>query len=263
MIIDAHTHVWPDAIAERALTANRLPGLQAVGNGKASSLAAEMEAKGVDHSLALGVAGAAKNVDRTNEFIASLNGETFTPFGTVHVDLPVEENLASLRRHGLRGVKVHPLFQNYGLMHERLWELFEAFGDEIGVIVHVGAGGSGAVNELSTPRMLREIVRAFPQLRLVACHFGGYHMLAEAEQELRGLDVVLETSWPPALSEVDPATVRRLITRHGVERIVFGSDWPMTDPAKEIAAIRALNLGDDAESAVLGGNLARVLRLDV
>lgn len=263
MIIDAHTHIWPDALAERALTANRLPGLQPIGDGKAGSLKADMAAKGIRHSVALGVAGAAKHVHSTNEFITSLDRETFTPFGTVHVGLSVEENLASLRRNNLRGVKVHPLFQSYGLMHERLWELFEAFGDEIGVIVHVGAGGTGAVNELSTPKMLHQIVRTFPKLRLVACHFGGYHMLAEAEQELRGLNVVLETSWPPALSEVDPATVRRLITRHGAERIVFGSDWPMTDPAREIAAIRALNLGDDAEAAVLGGNLARVLQLGI
>lgn len=263
MIIDAHTHVWPDALAEKALTANRLPGLSPIGDGKAGTLASGMAERGIGHSVALGVAGAGRHVDRTNEFVASLDRGTFTPFGSVHVDLPVEENLASLRRHGIHGVKVHPLFQGYGLRHERLWELFEAFGDEIGVIVHVGAGGSGVVNDLSTPRMLREIVRAFPSLRLVACHFGGYHMLTEAEDELWDLDVVLETSWPPSVAHVDPSTVRRLISRHGTDRIVFGSDWPMTDPASEIDAIRALDLGDDAESAILGGNLRRVLRLPV
>lgn len=263
MIIDAHTHVWPDALAEKALTANRLPGLTAVSDGKASTLATEMAARGIGHSMALGVAGAAKHVDRTNEFVASLDRTTFTPFGTVHVDSSVEENLASLRRHGISGVKVHPLFQGFGLMHERLWEIFEAFGDEIGVIVHVGAGGSGEVNSLSTPSMVRKIVETFPRLRLVVCHFGGYHMLAEAEEELRGLDVVLETSWPPSLAKVDPTTVRRIISRHGPERVVFGSDWPMTDPAEEIAAIRALGLGDDAEAAILGANLARVMRLPV
>lgn len=261
MIIDAHTHVWPDALADRALAANRLPGLTAVGDGKAGTLAAGMASRGIDHSVALGVAGAGKHVETTNRFVAALDQEIFTPFGTVHVDLSVEENLASLRRHGIRGVKVHPLFQGYGLMHPRLWELFEAFGDDFGVIVHVGAGGSGAVNELSTPRMLREIVRTFPSLRLVACHFGGYHMLAEAEEQLRGLDVVLETSWPPALAGVDPETVRRLIGQHGTDRVVFGSDWPMTDPGKEIEAIRGLGLGEDAEAAILGGNLKRVLRL--
>lgn len=263
MIIDAHTHVWPDALADKALAANALPGLTAVGDGKAGTLAGQMPGTGVDHSIALGVASTGRHVDRTNEFVASLDRGTFTPFGSVHVDLSVEENLASLHRHGIRGVKVHPLFQNVSLENERLWELFEAFGSDIAVITHVGAGGSGHVNELSTPRMLRDIIRTFPQLRLVACHFGGYHMLHEAEEELRGLPVVLETSWPPALAQVDPSTVRRLISKHGAERVVFGSDWPMTDPGAEINAIRALGLGEETERKILGGNLARVLQLDV
>lgn len=263
MIIDAHTHVWPDALANKALTTNKLPGLSAVSDGKAGTLADEMTRNGVEHSIALGVAGTARHVDRTNEFVASLDRTKFTPFGSVHVDLSVEENINSLRRHGIRGVKVHPLFQNVSLMNERLWELFEAFDEDIAVITHVGAGGSGQVNSLSTPRMLREIVRTFPRLRLVACHFGGYHMLQEAEEELRGLPIVLETSWPPALARIDPSTVRRLISRHGAERVVFGSDWPMTSPDEEIDAIRKLNLGHEAEKAVLGENLERVLQLDV
>src|SRR5690606_3517692 len=43
------------------------------------------------------------------------------------------------------------------------------------------------------------------------------------------------------------------------ERIVFGSDWPMADPAAEIAAIDALGLTDGETKSVLGGTLARVL----
>jgi predicted TIM-barrel fold metal-dependent hydrolase len=261
VIIDSHTHVWPDALAGQALSANRLPGLTARSDGTAGTLAGEMVTAGVDRSVALGVAGAPRHVDRVNAFMASLDSTRFIPFGTVHTGLSVEDNLASLRRHGIRGVKVHPLFQGFGLEDRRLWELFEAFGDDIAVITHVGAGGSDAVNALSTPAMLRRVIRAFPRLRLVACHFGGYHMLDEAEEALRDLPVVVETSWPPALATLDPARIRRLITRHGAERVVFGSDWPMTDPAAEIAAVRALDLGADAEAAILGGNLARLLRL--
>jgi hypothetical protein len=44
--------------------------------------------------------------------------------------------------------------------------------------------------------------------------------------------------------------------------VVFGSDWPMADPAAEIAAVRALGLDPAAEQAILGDNLARLLGLD-
>ncbi|HJY24232.1 MAG TPA: amidohydrolase family protein, partial [Actinomycetes bacterium] len=60
----------------------------------------------------------------------------------------------------------------------------------------------------------------------------------------------------------DPARIRAIIEKHGADRVVFGSDWPMTEPAAEIAAIRNLGLNADDEAGVLGGNLARLLKLD-
>jgi uncharacterized protein len=260
MIIDAHTHVWPDKIAQQALQ-GRVPGLEPRADGTVRGLDEGMRDSGVDISVCLGVADAARHVDRVNQFIASLESDRHVGFGTVHVDLPVEDNLASLRRHGLRGVKLHPLFQRFALDDRRLWEMLEAFGSEIAVITHVGEGGDADTNRLASPAMIADIARTFPDLRLVACHFGGYRILDEAEETLAGVDVVLETSWPPSLTRLAPDRVRRLIRRHGAERIVFGSDWPMTDPADEIAAVRALGLSDDETEAVLGGNLARLISL--
>jgi predicted TIM-barrel fold metal-dependent hydrolase len=262
VIIDAHTHVWPDRIAELALGGNSLPGLEARGDGTVGGLMGDMGGSGVDVSCCLAIANQARHVDRVNEFAAGLAAPARLPFGTVHVDLSAEENLASLRRHGITRVKIHPLFQGYALDDPRLWEMFEAFGDEIAVITHVGEGGDPASNALSSPSMIRDIANTFPNLRLMACHFGGYKILDDAEEMLAGADVVLETSWPPSLATIRPERVRALIKKHGAERVVFGSDWPMTSPAEEIAAIEALGLGDEDTKLVLGGTIARLLDLE-
>jgi len=261
MIIDAHTHIWPDKIARLALEGNPVPGLVARGDGTVGGLMTDMQDSGVDVSCCLAIANEARQVDRVNEFAASLASEQRIPFGTVHVGLTVEENVALLKKHGITRVKIHPLFQNYGLDHPRLWEMFEAFGSDIAVITHVGEGGDAYRNSLSNPRMIRDIARQFPDLRLMACHFGGYKILDDAEEMLDGADVVLETSWPPTLATLRPERVRRLIKSHGVERVVFGSDWPMTSPAEEIGAIGALGLTDDETKQVLGGTLHRLLGL--
>ena len=110
--------------------------------------------------------------------------------------------------------------------------------------------------------MIRDIAARFPALRLMACHFGGYKLLDDAEEVLSGVDVILETSWPPTLTSLRPERVRDLIRKHGAERIVFGSDWPMTSPVEEIRAIEALGLNDDETKSVLGGTLAGVLGID-
>jgi len=261
MIIDAHAHVWPDQIAGAALAGNRVPGLVARGDGTVDGLTADMGRSGVELSCCLGIANQARHVDRVNEFVAGLTSEQRFGFGTVHVDLSVEDNLASLRRHGVRAVKLHPLFQDFALDDRRLWDIFDAFGSDVAVITHVGEGGDAHTNSLSSPAMIRDIARQFPDLRLMACHFGGYKLLDDAEEMLSGADVVLETSWPPSLTTLRPERVKRLIQRHGAERVVFGSDWPMTSPQEEIAAIEALGLTDDETKLVLGGTMARLLDL--
>jgi predicted TIM-barrel fold metal-dependent hydrolase len=260
MIVDAHTHIWPDKIAALALGGNRVPGLEARGDGTVGGLISDMRTSGVDMSCCLAIANEARHVDRVNEFVAGIASETRIPFGTVHVELPVDENIASLERHGIKAVKLHPLFQKFALDDGRLWEILEAFGSDYAVITHVGAGGDAYTNSLSSPAMIRDIVRQFPGLRLIACHFGGYKLLDDAQEMLSGADVVLETSWPPSLATLQPDRVRRLIRDHGAERVIFGSDWPMTSPTEELHAIEALGLTDDETKAVLGETLVSVLR---
>ncbi|GAA3938339.1 amidohydrolase family protein [Microbacterium soli] len=261
MIIDAHTHVWPDRIADRALSGNPVPGLSARGDGTVGGLELSMRGSDVDVSCCLGIANEARHVDRVNEFVAGLASPTRLGFGTVHVDLTVDENMASLERHGITAVKLHPLFQRFALDDRRLWDILDAFGEDIAVITHVGAGGDAFTDSLSSPSMIADIAKQFPRLRLIACHFGGYRILDHAEEMLAGADIVLETSWPPALSTLRPERVRALIRKHGASRIVFGSDWPMADPAAEIATIRSLGLTDEETELVLGGTMARMLRL--
>lgn len=264
MIIDAHTHVWPDRIAEIALSSSvdKLDNLAARGDGTVSGLMEDMSTSGVDMSCCLGIANEARHVDSVNRFVSDLTSETRFGFGTVHVDLSVEDNLASLERHGVRAVKIHPLYQGFALDDPRLWSILEALGEDYAVITHVGEGGSPEANRLSSPAMIRDIARQFPGLRLMACHFGGYKILDDAEEMLAGADVVLETSWPPSLATLRPERVRDLIRKHGAERVVFGSDWPMTSPAEEIRAISGLGLSDDETKQVLGDTLARVLGID-
>ena len=63
------------------------------------------------------------------------------------------------------------------------------------------------------------------------------------------------------MARLAPERVRAIIGRHGADRVVFGSDWPMADPAAEIAAIRSLGLSDEATEGILGGNFARLMGL--
>jgi predicted TIM-barrel fold metal-dependent hydrolase len=261
MIVDAHCHVWPDHIAPKVLQ-SRPVGLDARHDGTLDGLRRTMDDAGIDRALTLGIANVAKNVARTNEFIGSVDRSRFVPFGTVHPALSDEDNLKHLLDNGIPGVKLHPLFQDLSLGDPRVVDLMRALAASgIVVITHAGSGGDAAANERGAPHHLRALIDAVPELTLIACHFGGYHRLDEAEQTVVGSRVYLETSWPPTTGDLDRGRIRALIARHGADRVVYGSDWPMTDPATEIAAVKALGLAPDDEAKVLGGNLANLLGL--
>lgn len=259
MIIDAHVHVWPDHIAA-AVVAARPSGLTAMFDGTLAGITQTMRDAGVDKAMTLGVAGKASTVARTNEFIGSVPRDRFIPFGTVHPELSIEENLRHLRENDIHGVKLHPLFQALSLSDPRVIELVGALADaDIVIITHVGAGGDAQANERGAPRHVRRLVDLYPNLKLIACHFGGYHRLDEAQEQLVGSNAFLETSWPPTVADVDKDRIRGIVAAHGADRIVFGSDWPMANPAAEINAIRDLELGTEIETGILGHNLARLL----
>ncbi|MDT9591631.1 amidohydrolase family protein [Nocardioides zeae] len=261
MIIDCHLHVWPDHIAH-AMQAQRPAGMKLRFDGTLDGLLRTMDESGIDKGLALGVGIKASVVAKTNEFIGSVPRDRLVPFGTVHPDLSVEENLRHLRDNGIVGVKLHPLFQTVSLADPKVHEILSALGDEgMPVVTHVGAGADEEANERGAPALLRKLADSIPHLQLIACHYGGYHRLEEAEQHVVGSRVTLETSWPPTMAELEPEKVRDLIRAHGADRVVYGSDWPMADPAAEIAAIRNLGLTPEEEAGILGGNLARILGL--
>ena len=259
MIIDFHNHVWPDAIAPRALGGN-IPGMDLFGDGTVAGLAAAQDEAGVDRSVCLTVANTPAQLASANRFAGSLDRSRFIPFGTIHPLVSPEENLAHLRDNNVAGVKLHPVFQGFSLDSPALFDTLAALEGEFCVITHVGDGGGGD-GTTCTPQMVAKIATTFPRLSLVACHFGGYHFLDQAHEALADIPIMIDTSWPPSLATLDPELVRATIRRHGAEQVLFASDWPTAKPAAEIAAIRNLGVNDDETTLILGANAQRLLGL--
>src|SRR6185437_9003569 len=136
MIIDGHVHVWPDRIAERAL-ATPVEGLHRFGTGKVEDAVRVYEEAGIDHAVCLAVADTPERLEAADRFVGTLESDRLIGFGSVHPDRSPEDHVQLLREYGLRGVKVHPLFQGYSLDDPKLWEVFAALEGEFAVVAHV------------------------------------------------------------------------------------------------------------------------------
>ena len=103
-------------------------------------------------------------------------------------------------------MKLHPLFQDLSLADPRVIEILQAVLADAGitVITHAGRVATAEANDRGSPAALRARSTRCPTLRLIACHFGGYHRLDEAEELVVGSRAYLETSWPPRLGGPRP-----------------------------------------------------------
>ena len=256
--LDFHTHIFPERIAPRAVASlGELYHAQPAGEATAAGLTAAMDAAGVTRSVLLPVATRPDQVRSINRWVCGLSRERFEPFGAVHPDCPdLEAELAYLRDQGVRGVKLQPHFQGYELAEASTLRMMGQLADMI-VVIHAGQEMSPIPRVPTTPEALRALHERFPQHRLVVAHLGGFQMWSQAEEFLLGADVYLDLSF--TFGHLDDATIARLVTGHGVGRVLFGSDYPWALPAYARAGVERLGLPPADAQSILAGNARRLL----
>lgn len=243
-IFDIHTHVYPDAIAQKATDSVRdFYGIGGAGmNGTVDMLLKQGAEAGIRRYLILPVAVNPNRVHSINDFIVQqlqLHQE-FVGFGTVHAAMDglmdETERILSL---GLRGIKMHPDTQAFSIDDPRLFPVYEHIQGRIPVILHMGDHRY----DYSQPAKLRRVLELFPRLQAIAAHFGGYSMYEEAYTQLHDKDCIFDVS--SSLMFMPKGEAERYINLYGAERMAYGTDYPLWDPVKEVKRFFQLELTDE------------------
>ena len=162
--------------------------------------------------------------------------------------------------HGIKGVKFHPNYQDFSVDDPKLFPLYEGLF-EAGLITlfHAGVDLWYPDSNRGQPRQFDRLLTMFPGAIIIAAHMGGFRSWDEVETNLVGKEIYFDTAY--SFEELGAERMARLIKSHGVEKILFGTDAPWTDPKEEIARIRSLDLTEEEISNILGENARRLLRL--
>jgi predicted TIM-barrel fold metal-dependent hydrolase len=265
MIIDIHTHIFPDKIADKVLeNTDRSLGLNSKSGGMLTDLKNQMEVAGVDVAFVLAVSPNADLVVKTNDWLLGVQDEKVKFLGTIHPDLSGwESELSRLKTAGVLGIKFNALLQQIRPDDVRMFSIYEKMAElDMVALFHSGASykdRNQLENVLATPQRIAQVNDQFPKLKMIVAHFGGNHMLAEVESHLLGRDVFLDTSYTPDVFELDKNRIARLIRTHGVEKILFGTDFPWETPERGISFIRTLGFTQDEENRILGLNAAQLM----
>ena len=264
MIIDIHTHAFPDALAEKIIPVmSKGAGVPAHTDGTIRGLTAALTRAGVAIGVLQPVATRPGQSRKINEWTISVLSDTIMAFGSIHPDDPdIPGVIAYLKDHGIRGVKLHPDYQQFMTDAPRAFALYERlFKENMAVLFHAGVdiGLPGPVH--CTPPMLAAVIDRFPEATIIAAHFGGYQCWDEVEEYLIGAPLYLDTAY--TLPELSPARMVDMSRRHGIDRIIFGTDSPWRDIAGEVEAISRAGFSPEELEKILWENAARILGLPV
>ena len=261
MIIDFHTHAFPQKIAESAIAALKASSkVPAYRQGTAESLVASMRSAGIDRSVLLPIATKPSQVVSVNRFAAEWNGKQgLLSFGSVHPEYPDwREALHQIKAMGLYGVKFHPDFQGCFIDDPHMIEILqEAASLGLMIVIHAGMDPSFPEVHHATPERIARAMKQMPRgTVLVAAHCGGFGYLDDAEKYLVGTQVYLDTS---LLGHYPQEQVLRILRNHEPERLLFASDTPWDDQKEALQRFCELPLEQELKKKVLGENAARLL----
>jgi predicted TIM-barrel fold metal-dependent hydrolase len=255
-LIDAHCHIYPTKVAAKAVESiARFYNLKMrTSRGTAEDLLEHMETGGIERALVHSVAIKPATVTAINDFIAEqqqLHPE-FVCFATMHQDFEdMEAEVERCISLGLKGFKLHPDSQGVTADDPRLMRLYELIEGRLPLILHCGDYRW----DFSHPWRIRDILHTFPHLVLNAAHFGGWSLYDLAIEYLENESCFMDISSSSVY--LGPRRVRELIDIYGAERIMFGSDFPMWDPAEEVERFEALELGSKEQELLAWRNAER------
>ena len=280
MIIDFHTHIFPDKISAAVIDKlSRTSRTKYFSDGTLDGLKKSMFAAQIDLSIILPVATNKNQVEKINSSAAALNekfsGEGVFSFASIHPDCDdYREELSRVKNHGLKGIKIHPVYQDTNLDDTKYMRILDRAAElNLIVVTHAGLdiGFPGVVR--CSPQMIKRVVETVGDFKFVAAHMGGWKNWDDVLKILSGTKIFIDTAFSTGkiiprndfvwdaddLKLLDAAQFMTFAKIFGADRILFGTDSPWTSPKVSIEFIKNLPLADVDKDKILGLNAKKIL----
>lgn len=262
MLIDFHIHAFPDNLAERAVgSLAEKSGFHPVTDGTISNTREKMKKWGIDYGIVLNIATNPKQQTKVNLFAKDSNKDNIISFGSVN---PFSSDalceLDRIKEYGLKGIKLHPEYQEYDIDNEMVYPIYKKASDLGLIMVFHGGKDVAYPNSLRAhPKAIRKFADDFKSAKIVIAHYGGYRLYDEVLEHLAGSHVYIDTSCD--IGTITPEKAKEIIKAHGADKVLFGSDCPWQDPGKAIEFINSLGLSDEEKDAIFYKNALNLLKL--
>ena len=279
-IIDFHTHTFEEYIVDKALdklshSANVISYIE----GTDAALHKSNEEDNIALSVSLPVATKIMQSDKINAKNVKKNGRTddtgLLYFAAIHPeDSNISARLSNIKAAGFKGIKIHPVFQDAYINESCYLKLIDV-ASEIGLItvIHAGEDISFPGCDWAGVKYLIEMIDIVRPRNLVLAHMGGWKEWDAVESDLAGADVYFDTSFcleellpldstkPASDVKLSTEQFKRIVAKHGSDKILFGTDSPWSDRKKAIDNIKAIGFDDESLNKIFYENAKGLLKL--
>lgn len=262
-IIDFHAHIYPEKIVQKATeSVGFFYGVSMCHDGSVESLLKSGENASVDAFVVHSVATVPHQVQSINNFISQTciqYPEKIIGFGTLHPDMEhPEDEIDRCISLGLRGIKLHPDFQKFYMDSKKMEPIYDYTAQKnLPILMHCG----DYRYDYSHPRRLAAVLDKFPKLTIIAAHFGGWSIFDLAVEYLLHRNCYLDIS--SSIFMLGCQRTKELILLYGADRILWGTDFPMGDHAKELEWFRSFSLKKDDMDKILYKNAEKILKISL
>lgn len=267
MIIDFHTHIFPDRIAEKTIKLLSEKGnMTPYSNGAVDGLANEMEIAGVDIAVTLPVLTAPLSFDSVNRFAKEINlafkdkKRRLISFAGIHPRCEdIDGKMAFIKEAGFLGVKIHPDYQDAYITDEGYVRILECAREyDLIVVTHSGVDAAYRDKPVKcTPLLVKELIKKVPHKKLVLAHCGANEMFDEVLDTLCDEDVYFDTAL--VLRYIAKEHFEGIFKKHGEDRMLFATDSPWSTVKGDVDRIKSFSLPKAAEEKLFFRNAKRLL----
>lgn len=269
MIIDFHTHIFPDVIAEKTISNLSLKsGFVPYTNGTELGLINNMENASIDIAVSLPVLTKPSQFDSVFNFALSVNEKYLNvdrkiiSFAGMHPEIKdIEEKMALIKKSGLKGVKIHPDYQGTPIDNEGYIRILKsAKKNDLIVVTHAGVDdGFKGYPVMCPPDKVRKVIEMVNHPKFVLAHYGGNRQWEEVYEIIAGLNVYLDTAY--TFNNIDKQIFLKILSKHGDDKVLFATDCPWQDMKYSVEFLRSLNVSEQSLNKILYKNASELLNL--
>ncbi len=259
-IIDAHTHIYPHKISEAAVQSIAdFYEIPMAADGTLETLLKIGGDAGISKFLVHSVATVPHQVARINDFLAGSMAEypdKLIGFMALHPGM--EDPGTEIDRAialGFKGIKLHPDFQKFAIDDPKVFPIYEAAQGKLPILFHIG----DYRYSFSHPTQLATVLDNFPKLQVIGAHYAGWSEWEDAAKYLKSYRLWVDSS--SSSYSLPPEKIKKMISVFGTDFVLFGTDYPMWAPKREIEILQSLGLTDDELDRIFYKNATELLKL--